>query len=140
MTKDNVKKEYQKMEKRVVEVCKFKPTIKQVEGNTADSQSCHYYMQKYEALVSKHSLWNYHAFFTIMKFNKKIFEEYLDRKVTIFDEAHKIEDQIIQFVGFDIFSGQVDECNLNSEKYNLIGFGLHDPTNRRHGLFICKKD
>jgi Rad3-related DNA helicase len=54
-----------------------------------------------------------------MKFNKKLFEEYLDRKVTIFDEAHKIEDQIIQFVGFDIFSGQVDECNLNLEKYNF---------------------
>ena len=105
--------------KEMVEVCKFKPTIKQVEENTADSQSCHYYMQKYEALVSKHSLWNYHAFFTIMKFNKKLFEEYLDRKVTIFDEAHKIEDQIIQFVGFDIFSSQVDECNLNSEKYNF---------------------
>ena len=105
--------------KEVVEICKFKPTIKQVEENTADSQSCHYYMQKYEALVSKHSLWNYHAFFTIMKFNKKLFEEYLDRKVTIFDEAHKIEDQIIQFVGFDIFSGQVDECDLNSEKYNF---------------------
>ena len=105
--------------KEVFEVCKFKPTIKQVEENMADSQSCHYYMQKYEALVSKHSLWNYHAFFTIMKFNKKLFEEYLDRKVTIFDEAHKIEDQIIQFVGFDIFSGQVDECNLNLEKYNF---------------------
>ncbi|MDH3855384.1 MAG: DEAD/DEAH box helicase family protein [Nitrosopumilus sp.] len=105
--------------KEVFEVCKFKPTIKQVEENTADSQSCHYYIQKYDALVSKHSLWNYHAFFTIMKFNKKLFEEYLDRKVTIFDEAHKIEDQIIQFVGFDIFSGQVDECNLNLEKYNF---------------------
>jgi len=105
--------------KEVVEICKFKPTIKQVEENVADSQSCHYYMQKYDALVSKHSLWNYHAFFTIMKFNKKLFEEYLDRKVTIFDEAHKIEDQIIQFVGFDIFSGQVDECNLNSQKYDF---------------------
>ncbi len=54
-----------------------------------------------------------------MKFNKKLFEDYLDRKVTVFDEAHKIEDQIIQFVGFDIFSGQVDECNLNSEKYDF---------------------
>lgn len=105
--------------KEVVEICKFKPTIKQVEENTQDSQSCHYYLQKYEALVSKHSLWNYHAFFTIMKFNKKLFEDYLDRKVTVFDEAHKIEDQIIQFVGFDIFSGQVDECNLNTEKYDF---------------------
>ncbi|PJC51273.1 MAG: helicase [Nitrosopumilales archaeon CG_4_9_14_0_2_um_filter_34_16] len=105
--------------KEVFEVCKFKPTIKQVEENTQDSQSCHYYLQKYHALVAKHSLWNYHAFFTIMKFNKKLFEDYLDRQVTVFDEAHKIEDQIIQFVGFDIFSGQVDECNLNSEKYDF---------------------
>ena len=105
--------------KEVVEVCKFKPTIKQVEENTVDSESCAYYLQKYEALVSKHSLWNYHAFFQIMKFNKKLFADYLDRKLSVFDEAHKIEDQIIQFVGFDIFAGQVDECNLNSEKYNF---------------------
>ena len=105
--------------KEVFEVCKFKPTIKQVEDHTTDAKSCHYYMQKYDALVSNHSLWNYHAFFTIMKFNKKLFEEYLDRKLTVFDEAHKIEDQIIQFVGFDIFAGQVDECNLNSEKYDF---------------------
>ena len=105
--------------KDVIEVCKFKPTIKQVEDNTHESESCPYYLQKYDALVSKHSLWNYHAFFQIMKFNKKLFEEYLDRKVTIFDEAHKIEDQIMQFIGFDIFSGQVEECNLNVAKYDF---------------------
>ena len=105
--------------KEVIEVCKFKPTIQQVEENSFDSESCHYYLQKYEALVSKHSLWNYHSFFQIMKFNKKLFEGYLDRKVSVFDEAHKIEDQIIQFVGFDIFSGQLDECRLNTEKYNF---------------------
>ena len=105
--------------KEVVEVCKFKPTIKQVEEKTHDEQSCEYYLQKYDALTSMHSLWNYHAFFQIMKFNKKLFEEYLDRKVSIFDEAHKIEDQIIQFVGFDIFGGQVSECNLNFDKYDF---------------------
>ena len=105
--------------KEVVEICKFKPTIKQVEEKTHDEQSCEYYLQKYDALTSMHSLWNYHAFFQIMKFNKKLFEEYLDRKVSIFDEAHKIEDQIIQFVGFDIFGGQVNECNLNFEKYDF---------------------
>ncbi|MBI1662942.1 MAG: DEAD/DEAH box helicase family protein [Nitrosopumilus sp.] len=105
--------------KEIIETCKFKPTIKQVEENTQDSNACHYYLQKYEALVAKHSLWNYHAFFQIMKFNKKLFEDYLDRKVSVFDEAHKIEDQIIQFVGFDIFAGQVDECNLNAEKYDF---------------------
>ena len=105
--------------KEIIEPCSFKPTIKQVEENTHDEESCHYYLQKYDALISKHSLWNYHAFFQIMKFNRKLFEEYLDRKVSIFDEAHKIEDQIIQFIGFDIYGSQVSECNLNFEKYNF---------------------
>ncbi len=117
--KGECQKRVSKNGKETFEVCKFKPTIKQVDDNTTDEKSCHYYMQKYDALVSNHSLWNYHAFFTIMKFNKKLFEDYLNRKVTVFDEAHKIEDQIIQFVGFDIFAGQVDECNLNSEKYDF---------------------
>ena len=31
--------------KEVIEVCKFKPTIKQVEEHTQDSDSCHYYLQ-----------------------------------------------------------------------------------------------
>ncbi|MCV0372621.1 MAG: DEAD/DEAH box helicase family protein [Nitrosarchaeum sp.] len=105
--------------KEIVEVCKFKPTIKQVEENTSNVESCHYYLQKYDALVSKHSLWNYHAFFQIMKFNKKLFESYLDRKVSVFDEAHKIEDQIMQFIGFDILSGQIEECNLSSDRYDF---------------------
>lgn len=105
--------------KEITEICKFKPTIKQVEENTQDKNSCHYYLQKYDALVSKHSLWNYHAYFQIMTYNKKLFEDYLDRKVSVFDEAHKIEDQIIQFVGFDIFSGQITECNLNTERYDF---------------------
>jgi ATP-dependent DNA helicase DinG len=105
--------------KEITEICKFKPTIKQVKENTQDKNSCHYYLQKYDALVSKHSLWNYHAYFQIMTFNRKLFEDYLDRKVSIFDEAHKIEDQIIQFVGFDIFSGQIDECGLSTERYDF---------------------
>jgi Rad3-related DNA helicase len=105
--------------KEVTEICKFKPTIKQVEENRQEENSCPYYLQKYDALVSNHSLWNYHAYFQIMKFNKKMFEDYLDRKVSIFDEAHKIEDQIIQFVGFDIFSGQIEECELTTERYNF---------------------
>jgi ATP-dependent DNA helicase DinG len=105
--------------KEIVEVCKFKPTIKQVDDHTQETESCHYYLQKYDALVSKHSLWNYHAFFQIMKFNRKLFEDYLNRKVSIFDEAHKIEDQIMQFIGFDIFGGQVEECDLNATKYDF---------------------
>lgn len=105
--------------KEVIEICKFKPTIKQVEEGKHEENSCYYYLQKYHALVSKHSLWNYHAYFQIMRFNRKLFADYLDRNVSIFDEAHKIEDQIIQFVGFDIFKGQIEECDLSTEKYDF---------------------
>ena len=105
--------------KESIEICKFKPSIKQVEEKKEVENSCHYYLQKYEALVSKHSLWNYHSFFQIMRFNKKLFSEYLDKKISVFDEAHKIEDQIIQFVGFDIFNGQIEECGLRPERYNF---------------------
>ena len=59
--------------KEVVEVCKYKPTIKQVEDKTQDSQSCHYYLQKYDALTSNHSLWNYHAFFYNNEIQQKTF-------------------------------------------------------------------
>ena len=112
--------------KEIVEVCKFKPSIKQVEEHTEEAETCQYYHQKYDALVSKHSLWNYHAYFQIMKFNKKLFEDYLDRKVSVFDEAHKIEDQIMQFIGFDIFSGQIEECNLDSKRYDFFRFRFYD--------------
>ena len=105
--------------KEHIEICKFKPTIKQVEDKQYEQNSSHYYIQKYDALVSKHSLWNYHAYFQIMRFNKKLFEDYLDRKISVFDEAHKIEEQILQFIGFDIFNGQIEECGLNTEKYDF---------------------
>jgi Rad3-related DNA helicase len=105
--------------KEVIEICKFKPSIKQIEEHTQEAESCHYYFQKYDALISNHSLWNYHAFFQIMKFNKKLFADYLDRRISVFDEAHKIEDQIMQFIGFDIFSGQLEECNLSTTKYDF---------------------
>jgi Rad3-related DNA helicase len=108
-----------KNNRETIEICKFKPNINQIEEHSQGIDSCQYYLQKYLALISNHSLWNYHSYFQIMKFNKKLFADYLDRKVSVFDEAHKIEDQIMQFIGFDIFSGQLEECNLRSAKYDV---------------------
>ena len=105
--------------KEYVEVCKFKPAIADVAAGAHDPGACHYYLQKYRALTSPHSLWNYHAFFQIMKYNKKTFADYLDRKVSVFDEAHKIEDQILQFVGIEISHWQTDECGINPDRYAL---------------------
>lgn len=116
--KGQCQEKIQKNGKEITEVCKYKPAIQDVKENSFDENSCHYYLQKYKALVANHSLWNYYAYFQIMKYNKKLFADYLERKVSVFDEAHKIEDQIIQFVGIDIFSNQLEECELNSEKYD----------------------
>lgn len=105
--------------KETVEVCKFKPSISQVAEGSHDQNACYYYLQKYEALTAPHSLWNYHAFFQVMRYNKKLFADYLQREAAVFDEAHKIEDQIIQFVGFDVLGWQAAECNLPEERYDL---------------------
>ena len=105
--------------KTIEETCEFKPKIKDVEKGQYEIDSCHYYIQKYEALVAPHSLWNYSAYFQIMKYNQKLFAEYLNRKIAVFDEAHKIEEQIIQFIGIDIYNGIIEECGLNLESYDL---------------------
>ncbi|RNJ80704.1 MAG: helicase [Nitrosopumilus sp. B06] len=105
-------------DKKVVKTCSYKPTIADVENGIHDSDSCHYYLQKYEALASPHSLWNYSAFFQIMKYNRALFGQYLDRDVSIFDEAHRIEDEVVRFVGYSAYAGQMRDCGLDSKKYN----------------------
>ena len=96
-----------------IKYCKFKPQISELEKGTDLEESCYYYLEKYNSLLSEHPLWNYASFFQIMKFSKKVFAKYLQRKVSIFDEAHRIEDQIIQFIGIDITKKQLDECGIN---------------------------
>ena len=55
----------------------------------------------------------------MMKYQKEKYAEYLNKKVAIFDEAHRIEDQIIQFVGIDIYERNLNECKIDVENYNL---------------------
>ncbi len=103
----------------VEETCQFKPKIKDVADGKYGADSCEYYMQKYRALVAPHALWNYASYFQTIKYNQKTFAEYLGRGITIFDEAHKIEDQIIQFIGIDIRRGELDECGMTVDAYDL---------------------
>ena len=67
----------------------------------------------------------------MMKYQKEKYAEYLNKKVAIFDEAHRIEDQIIQFVGIDIFERNLNECKIDVENYDLqdviyMGDGIFD--------------
>ena len=99
--------------------CKFKPRIQAFEEKTFQEIICPYYEQKYSALLADHSVWNYHSYFQTVKYNRGTYGEYLNRNISIFDEAHSIEDQIIQFVGIKIIKKHIDECEIRIESYDL---------------------
>ncbi|MGI0069977.1 MAG: helicase C-terminal domain-containing protein, partial [Nitrosopumilaceae archaeon] len=104
--------------KDIKEICKFKPKLGELDPANKGSY-CYYYEQKYRALTSDHSIWNYAAYFQLMKFSRKAYAEYIGKPVAIFDEAHKIEDQIIQFIGIDIYNGYLQECGIDIKAYSL---------------------
>jgi Rad3-related DNA helicase len=108
--------------KKVREVCKFKPKLGEPDAVTGDL--CHYYDQKYRALTSPHSIWNYASYFQLMKFSKNVYSEYVSKPIAIFDEAHKIEDQIIQFIGVDIYNTYLTECGINANTYDMTEIGM----------------
>lgn len=99
--------------------CKFKPRIQAFEEKTFQEIICPYYEQKYSALLADHSVWNYHSYFQTVKYNRGIYGEYLNRNISIFDEAHSIENQIIQFVEIEIIKKHIDECEIRIESYDL---------------------
>ncbi|MGI0060769.1 MAG: DEAD/DEAH box helicase family protein, partial [Nitrosotalea sp.] len=105
--------------KKVKEICQFKPKLGEPQDIT--KELCHYYEQKYRALTSPHSIWNYAAYFQLMRFNRKAYEEYVKKPIAIFDEAHKVEDQIIQFIGVDIYNAYFTECGIDAKKFDNLG-------------------
>lgn len=108
--------------KKIKESCKFKPPLGELEE--FNDNYCFYYEQKYRALMSLHSIWNYASYFQLMKYNRKAYSEYVVKPVAIFDEAHKIEDQIIQFIGIEIYNGHLSECDIDINRYNLEDIDL----------------
>ena len=104
---------------KIKEMCKYKPTLADIAANKVGDNDCLYYLQKYQSLVAPQSIWNYASYFQMIKYQKDKYAEFLDKKVAIFDEAHRIEDQIIQFVGIDIYERNLTECEINVENYDL---------------------
>lgn len=120
--KGNCKRSVAKDGKKTIEMCQYKPQIGQPQKS--DMPLCHYYLQKYLALESDHSLWNYSSYFQLMKYNRETFAEYVDRPIAIFDEAHTIENQIIQFMGIDIYSKNIEETRSDIRSYNLADIDM----------------
>ncbi|MBT6646658.1 MAG: DEAD/DEAH box helicase family protein, partial [Thaumarchaeota archaeon] len=81
-------------DKKTKKECKYKPKLTDVAEGKIKSDDCLYYLQKYQSLISSHSIWNYASYFQMMKYQKEKYAQYLNKKVAIFDEAHRIEDQI----------------------------------------------
>lgn len=78
-------------------------TKKQKQHIVENFQPCHYYGQLSKGLKADHSILNYSNYILFTYMQK------LDRrKVTIFDEAHSIEDQIVDFAQLTF---KVDEMN-----------------------------
>ena len=87
----------------------------------ADEARCPYDLQRYSALRSAHSLWNY-ATYLQMTHSEKEYEAHrpwLERNVAIFDEAHNAEEAIIDLIGLEVLRAELDECGLEAPSYDL---------------------
>jgi len=105
--------------------CEYKPTIEEysVKNFSTESETvvgpkdmCYYYDQKYKGLNASHTIFNYASFFQTIKFSGG-FEDLLEKKCLIADEAHEIEEQIIAFIGFDIYSSYLKDSSLKFSDY-----------------------
>ncbi|MDA8008362.1 MAG: DEAD/DEAH box helicase family protein [Alphaproteobacteria bacterium] len=104
--------------REVIKTCEFKPRLGDVAAGVHDDNECHYYSQKYEALTAPHSLWNYAMYFQTIRYGQNAFARYLDREAAIFDEAHRIEDEMVRFVGYTAYAGQMRECGIDPASCN----------------------
>lgn len=72
------------------------------------SEPCHYYFQKYAGEIASHTVYNYAEFFSSVFYTKDA-----PKKVAlIFDEAHAIEDKIVDFVSLELIRSEVEKIGL----------------------------
>ncbi|MDA7952398.1 MAG: helicase [Nitrosopumilus sp.] len=102
-----------------VETCEHKPRLADVAAGAHMDGACLYYQQKYEALAAPHSLWNYSMYFQTVRYGQNAFGSYLQRGAAVFDEAHRIEDEMVRFIGYTTYAGQMRECGMDPSSYDL---------------------
>ncbi len=114
-------------------VCEHKPAVTEFEvhgrgterekvahARPGGKEICYYYAQKYAALNASHAVFNYPAYFQTKKYSNGI-SSYLSRRCLVADEAHEIEDQVIDFIGHDIV-----RIHLRDAKMSFGDFRLDD--------------
>ena len=106
--------------KKRTEFCKHKPAMSMFvvkKRGTEDETvlgapgKCHYYAQKFSALLATHAVFNYASYFQTRLYPGGA-EDYMGRDCLIADEAHEIEDQIIGYIGFDILPSYMRDAGL----------------------------
>lgn len=93
--------------------CKYKPD----KENTPDEKTCLYYNQKIEGLRFPQTILNYALYFQLKKFQPKT--PGVLREVGIFDEAHTIENEIVRFLGLDIWIGYLKDVGITPGRYKF---------------------
>jgi len=104
--------------KKIKKICEFKPLLSNMQSQN-NSFTCDYYVQKYDGLKNKHTVWNYASYFQLLKYQMDVYSVYFKRKIGIFDEAHKIENEIISFIGIDIDKNDFKVCQIEINNRNL---------------------
>ena len=105
-----------------VGIAEFCASSRMVGGPGASAVAhCPYDLQRYDALRSAHSLWNYTIYLQMMHSESEhdAYRPWLERNVAIFDEAHSAEEHIIDFIGLEVSRSELDECRLSAAIYDL---------------------
>ena len=84
---------------------------KESEKPVVNSLSCSYYAQKYQGLNASKVLLNYAAYFSLMRGGDK--QALANRDVMICDEAHEIEEWLINYVGIEISESMLEQAEVN---------------------------
>ena len=108
------------------EFCKYKPSPSMfaIYGQGTEMEqikdplktTCHYYNQKFKALLATHALFNYASYFQTRLYSRGL-EEFLERDCIVADEAHEIEDQIIAYIGIDIIPSYVTDAGQQFDDF-----------------------
>lgn len=122
-------KEDSKGDKKTTTFCKHKPMSDQYAVNKQGTEQeqvmpidpstlCYYYDQKYKALNASFSVFNYSSYFLTRKYSSGI-AHMLQRRSIIADEAHEIEDQLIDMIGIDIYRSYLSDVELDMSDFDI---------------------
>ncbi len=114
--------------------CKYYPKFTEFskEGSNTDEkivyygnkdELCAYYKQKFEALLASHTIFNYHEYMTLLKFTHQA----PHREVMVCDEAHLLENRLVEFYGLSI----------NNRLLEIVKFTF--PTNRLYEIYTWQE-